>query len=91
MENKKKQYYEVVVTDPNSWNPDGSRIIMHRCPHKHRTISGAVRCRENLIAYNTKTGTWSAKWHGATIMHTDGTHLSIEEREEWERIEYNLI
>lgn len=76
-----KPTYETKVYDPNSWNPDGSGIVIARCGHKHRTISGAVRCHANLTRRNAD-GTMSARWYHATIGRTDDSMMSRKDRDE---------
>lgn len=88
--NEEKRYYTVAVKSPNSWNMDGSPIIEYDCGHKHRTLSGAVKCRNNLISYNKNTGMWSAKWNRAEVISFDHTSLTEEERSIIEDIELEL-
>lgn len=54
--------YRIMKISENSWHSDGSPIIEHDCGHNHRTLSGAARCLDRLIAYNPRTRMWSAKW-----------------------------
>ena len=59
--------YTVTKIEENSWNVDGSAIVICDCGHAHKTLEAAIRCRDKLIAYNKKTNTWSAKWNNAKI------------------------
>lgn len=71
--------YETKVFDQSMWNTDGSDIVTDRCGHKHRTISGAVRCHANLTRRNAD-GTMSARWYHAIVGRTDDKTMTREER-----------
>jgi hypothetical protein len=75
-----KQTYTVMVASQNSWFEDGTPIFERDCGHKHRTLSTAEKCKDNLVAYDPKTRMWSASWHRARIYHSDGTNLTDSER-----------
>lgn len=73
--------YVVTICDQNSWFADGTRVILDRCEHEHRTLDGAGKCLARLQRRNSE-GMTSAKWYHAGIRHADGTQLSDEEHDE---------
>lgn len=76
----KNPKYHIVVVSNNSWCANGDPIIERDCGHQHRTISGAVKCKDKLYNYNPRTRLHSADWHRAEIRPINNTPLTIEER-----------
>jgi len=60
-------YYHVVRFSPTSWHMDGSGVVERDCGHKHRSRRTAEQCLSRLLAYDHRTQTWSAAWHGAVV------------------------
>lgn len=77
-----KQTYSVQVHDPNAWFEDGSPVITENCGHKHRTITGALRCMHKLYAYDPKTRMHSARWHRSAVYHSDGSEMTNYEQDQ---------
>ena len=44
--------YTVELIETNSWNMDGSAIIIRDCGHKHRSLKAAIKCYDKLLGYN---------------------------------------
>jgi hypothetical protein len=71
--------YTVTKYAPNEWTEtsDGRRhpVIVRDCGHKHRTPETAGRCRAKLIDF--RGGVWSADWHGAVVVDSDGDTIDV--------------
>lgn len=80
----KKTYYTVVRYSANSWCADGSPVIERDSGTRHRSPRTAARKLSELLAYDSKTGTWSAAWHGAHVVavEPDGTYRGLTPTEE---------
>ena len=74
--------YAIAILEQNSWHPDGRPVIRRECGHAHRTISGAVRCRNRLSEYH-KDGTHNEWAHYGRAIHRDGTRLTAAEDEQY--------
>jgi hypothetical protein len=79
--------YSIAILETNSWHPDGRPVIRRECNHKHRTMSGAVRCR-NQLAETYRDGTHNEWAHFGQPIHSDGTRVTPEEREAYEDLLY---
>jgi hypothetical protein len=64
-------YFEAQKIAAGSWNPDGSKIVLDRCPHKHRTRDTASRCLDNLRTDGCADGEWRAYWHNARVQEVE--------------------
>lgn len=63
-----KTGYTVIATDGTE------------CGHNHRTQANAEACQRDLLAYNSNTQMWSARWHNSYVRHNAcGLHVSHEQ------------
>jgi hypothetical protein len=74
--------FVVAVLAQNSRNFDGSPIVERDCGHKHRTLTGACRCFEDLTRETSRgSRTYRADFYHAQVRRADGP-LTEDEQDE---------
>ncbi len=57
-----------------------SSVMSAECGHKHRTLTGAVRCL-NKLAEHYSDGSHNGWAHFGRVRHADGSEMSYQEQE----------
>ena len=68
---------------------DDGRYTIRDCGHKHTTLTGAVRCHNNLTRA-MGDGMYDANWWRCRILHADETGLTDAETSAVDSIQYDI-
>ncbi len=82
---KTTKTYTVTVYEQNTWNADGSKIVVRDCGHSHRSMRAAFNCREKLFNYDPCGGRDGNWFHAVIPGMTQGDEMEIEIESEADR------